>query len=145
MATRKSRRTHKAKRRLTLKKRTRKGTRHGTFKRIAPKPSLKKRTRSHAGRKTTLRQRRHHTRGSRRILGSTSSSSSLKKGEHIGKTTIVGEQHVAAWGPGGSLRNKQYEHVKKSLLERGASEKDATRIAAATVNRSRALHGETYE
>jgi hypothetical protein len=57
----------------------------------------------------------------------------------IGKTQI-GARHVAAWTP---KENRQYEHVKESEMARGQSEKDATRIAAATVNKDRALHGET--
>src|SRR5688572_12120959 len=34
-------------------------------------------------------------------------------------------------------RERQYEHVKESLEERGRSEKTAKRIAAATVNQTR--------
>ncbi|XHH08325.1 MAG: hypothetical protein ACFCUE_12240 [Candidatus Bathyarchaeia archaeon] len=40
-------------------------------------------------------------------------------------------------------RKRQYEHVKESELERGASEEDAKRIAAATVNKTRREKGET--
>jgi hypothetical protein len=40
-------------------------------------------------------------------------------------------------------RKRQYEHVKESELERGASEGDAERIAVATVNKTRREKGET--
>jgi hypothetical protein len=40
-------------------------------------------------------------------------------------------------------RKRQYEHIKKTELERGASEKDAKRIAAATTNKYREEKGET--
>ncbi len=39
-------------------------------------------------------------------------------------------------------RKRQYEHIKESELERGASEKDAERIAAATTNKTRREKGE---
>jgi hypothetical protein len=40
-------------------------------------------------------------------------------------------------------RKRQYEHIKESELERGASEKTAEHIAAATVNKTRREKGET--
>ncbi|MCX4755397.1 plasmid stabilization protein [Kitasatospora purpeofusca] len=40
-------------------------------------------------------------------------------------------------------RERQYEHIKDSELERGASEKRAKEIAARTVNKERAQHGES--
>ena len=40
-------------------------------------------------------------------------------------------------------RKRQYEHIKDSELKRGASEEDAKRIAAATVNKTRREKGET--
>jgi hypothetical protein len=40
-------------------------------------------------------------------------------------------------------RKRQYKHIKDSELERGASEEDAERIAAATVNKTRREKGET--
>jgi hypothetical protein len=43
----------------------------------------------------------------------------------------------------GSKRGRQYEHVKESLLERGESEDTAEEIAARTVNKERARHGES--
>ncbi len=43
----------------------------------------------------------------------------------------------------GSKRDRQYGHIKDSLLERGASEDRAEEIAARTVNKERARHGES--
>ncbi|TCJ93536.1 plasmid stabilization protein [Nocardia alba] len=40
-------------------------------------------------------------------------------------------------------RERQYEDIKKSERDRGRSEKRAEQIAAATVNKTRAEHGET--
>jgi hypothetical protein len=40
-------------------------------------------------------------------------------------------------------RERQYEHIKDSARERGAPAKTAKRIAAATVNKERAQHGES--
>ncbi|MGW2376313.1 MULTISPECIES: plasmid stabilization protein [Kitasatospora] len=47
--------------------------------------------------------------------------------------------------PAGSSkkRERQYEHVKESALDRGESEKRAKEIAARTVNKERARHGES--
>ncbi len=43
----------------------------------------------------------------------------------------------------GSKRDRQYEHVKDSELEQGASEDLAEEIAARTVNKERARTGES--
>jgi hypothetical protein len=40
-------------------------------------------------------------------------------------------------------RERQYEHIKEGEKERGRSEGTAERIAAATVNKTRAEKGET--
>ena len=40
-------------------------------------------------------------------------------------------------------RERQYKHIKESEKESGRSEQDAERIAAATVNKTRAEKGET--
>ncbi|GAA2276330.1 hypothetical protein GCM10010430_72850 [Kitasatospora cystarginea] len=40
-------------------------------------------------------------------------------------------------------RERQYEHIRDSALERGESEKRAKEIAARTVNKERARHGES--
>lgn len=40
-------------------------------------------------------------------------------------------------------RERQYQHIKDSGLARGESEQTAERIAAATVNKDRARHGES--
>lgn len=42
-------------------------------------------------------------------------------------------------------RERQYDHIKKSLLERGETEDAAEEIAARTVNKERARHGEAEE
>jgi hypothetical protein len=43
----------------------------------------------------------------------------------------------------GSKRARQYEHIKDSLEDRGTSESRAEEIAARTVNKERARHGES--
>lgn len=40
-------------------------------------------------------------------------------------------------------RERQYEHVKEGLLDRGRSEKESEEIAARTVNKERARAGES--
>ncbi len=40
-------------------------------------------------------------------------------------------------------RERQYGHIKESLLDRGKSEDTAEEIAARTVNKERARHGES--
>jgi hypothetical protein len=46
--------------------------------------------------------------------------------------------------PGASpKRQRQYEHIKESLTAKGKATEEAKRIAAATVNKQRAEHGET--
>jgi hypothetical protein len=47
-----------------------------------------------------------------------------------------------AWN---AKRERQYEHIKGSLKERGASEDKAEEIAARTVNKERARAGEARE
>src|SRR2546430_10674322 len=42
-------------------------------------------------------------------------------------------------------RERQYEHIKEGLLERGTGEERAEEIAARTVNKERAQHGEARE
>ena len=42
-------------------------------------------------------------------------------------------------------RERQYEHIKESAKERGASEDRAEEIAARTVNKERARSGEARE
>jgi hypothetical protein len=44
-----------------------------------------------------------------------------------------------AWS---AKRERQYEHIKEGLEERGRPEKTAEEIAARTVNKERAQHGE---
>lgn len=47
-----------------------------------------------------------------------------------------------AWS---NKRERQYEHIKESVKERGASAKRAKEIAARTVNKERARAGEARE
>ncbi|MBW8826615.1 MAG: plasmid stabilization protein [Acidobacteria bacterium] len=47
-----------------------------------------------------------------------------------------------AWSP---KRERQYEHIKAGLERRGESEDTAEEIAARTVNKERAQHGEARE
>jgi plasmid stabilization system protein ParE len=42
-------------------------------------------------------------------------------------------------------RERQYEHIKEGLEDRGRSEDEAEEIAARTVNKERARHGESKE
>lgn len=42
-------------------------------------------------------------------------------------------------------RERQYEHIKEGLLERGSGEGKAEEIAARTVNKERARHGEARQ
>jgi plasmid stabilization system protein ParE len=42
-------------------------------------------------------------------------------------------------------RERQYEHIKEGLLDRGENEDTAEEIAARTVNKERARHGEARE
>ena len=42
-------------------------------------------------------------------------------------------------------RERQYEHIKEGLLERGTNEDKAEEIAARTVNKERARSGEAME
>ena len=48
----------------------------------------------------------------------------------------------SSWSP---KRERQYEHIKEGLLERGTNEGKAEEIAARTVNKERARHGEAKE
>ncbi|SRR6266540_4734049 len=48
----------------------------------------------------------------------------------------------SAWS---NKRERQYEHIKEGLLERGAGVERAEEIAARTVNKERAQHGEARE
>ena len=48
----------------------------------------------------------------------------------------------AAWS---KKRERQYEHIKEGLLDRGETEGTAEEIAARTVNKERAQHGEARE
>ena len=45
----------------------------------------------------------------------------------------------------GTKRARQYEHIKESVKDQGKSESTAEEIAARTVNKERARHGESRE
>jgi hypothetical protein len=47
-----------------------------------------------------------------------------------------------AWS---AKRERQYDHIRDGLLERGAGEGKAEEIAARTVNKERARHGEARQ
>ena len=47
-----------------------------------------------------------------------------------------------SWSP---KRERQYAHIKESLEDRGTNEDQAEEIAARTVNKERARHGETKQ
>lgn len=49
---------------------------------------------------------------------------------------------VRAWS---KKRNRQYKHIRDSLEDRGYKEDTAEEIAARTVNKERARHGEAKE
>ena len=49
---------------------------------------------------------------------------------------------VNAWSP---KRERQYEHIKEGLEQRGTSDDEAEEIAARTVNKERARAGEARE
>jgi plasmid stabilization system protein ParE len=49
---------------------------------------------------------------------------------------------VKAWSP---KRERQYEHIKEGLEDRGTAEDTAEEIAARTVNKERARAGESKE
>jgi len=42
-------------------------------------------------------------------------------------------------------RERQYEHIKEGLVDRGRSEDESEEIAARTVNKERARHGESEQ
>lgn len=48
----------------------------------------------------------------------------------------------SAWS---DKRERQYDHIKEGLRKRGAGEQKAEEIAARTVNKDRARHGEAKE
>ena len=49
---------------------------------------------------------------------------------------------TAAWS---KKRQRQYSHIKEGLVDRGESEDTAEEIAARTVNKERAQHGEAAQ
>jgi hypothetical protein len=63
-------------------------------------------------------------------------------GEHASCNASIGRCFMPqkVWT---AKRERQYEHIKENEKERGRSEGTAERIAAATVNKTRAAKGET--
>src|SRR5699024_7924213 len=58
---------------------------------------------------------------------------------------VIGEGGATmpeSWSP---KRERQYQHIKDSQLDKGASEEEAEEIAARTVNKTRAQEGESDE
>lgn len=53
-----------------------------------------------------------------------------------------GDKHLPAASP---KRNRQYEHIKEDCQKRGKSEDECKELAARTVNKQRAEHGETKD
>ncbi len=69
----------------------------------------------------------------------------------VGKSVVERRTRQAEGGRGmpprgvkkGSKRDRQYEHIKEGLRARGESSDTAEEIAARTVNKERARHGES--
>ena len=55
---------------------------------------------------------------------------------------MQGESANPTWS---DKRERQYEHIKEGLLDRGEGEETAEEIAARTVNKERARNGEAVE
>lgn len=119
-------------------RRTRTGERLGNMSRNSSRYASRRtggasRSRTRSRSRSRSRSRAARGRSQKRWNRQRSSSSLLKVGQHIGKT-IVGAHHVWYWT---DKENRQYEAIKFSLMNRGNSEPEATRIAAATVNARR--------
>src|SRR5204862_6038660 len=61
------------------------------------------------------------------------------QGRNTGRFDLMPQR---AWS---DKRERQYEHIKEGLLERGSNEDKAEEIAARTVNKERARSGEAAE
>ena len=82
------------------------------------------------------------TRRTRRTRSSPADRAPARRGDHEPE----GSETVPPRGvKKGSKRARQYEHIKDSLLDEGKSEDTAEEIAARTVNKERARHGEAKE
>jgi hypothetical protein len=60
----------------------------------------------------------------------------------LGRAKEASEMPQQAWS---KKRERQYAHIKEGLEDRGRSEDEAEEIAARTVNKERARHGEARE
>src|SRR5688572_32294686 len=94
----------------------------------------------------TPRDRRRSTRSSTPTRPSTTSRTSRssrsnpsRKRERPSLHDKEGHMPPKAWS---AKRERQYEHIKDSLEDRGSSEDKAEEIAARTVNKERARAGE---
>jgi plasmid stabilization system protein ParE len=96
-----------------------------------------------------MRQRIQHARWRRRSsILARFGGASIGRAPHVGIRIAGTTAHLfrenampqARWS---AKRERQYEHIKDSLLERGKGEKTAEEIAARTVNKDRAQHGES--
>lgn len=65
------------------------------------------------------------------------------RGCGVDAPATIGEEGVTMPRGSSPKRERQYEHIKDSAKERGESEKRAKEIAARTVNKERAWHGES--
>jgi plasmid stabilization system protein ParE len=58
---------------------------------------------------------------------------------------MKGKEAAMPRGQWSKKRERQYEHIKESAIDRGESKDTAEEIAARTVNKERARHGEAKE
>jgi hypothetical protein len=71
---------------------------------------------------------------------------SSKKATYTGQSPHTREEGEEMPGRAWSAkRERQYEHIKESLIEEGRSEEEAEEIAGRTVNKERARAGEAKE
>jgi hypothetical protein len=64
-------------------------------------------------------------------------------GAKNGRSSVHGEEGAMPERAWSAKRERQYEHIKGGLKQRGDSEELAEEIAARTVNKERARHGES--
>jgi hypothetical protein len=66
-------------------------------------------------------------------------------GVGLSRILTQGGHDAAAWSQEGTKRARQYEHIKDSTRDQGASESRAEEIAARTVSKERARSGESRQ
>jgi hypothetical protein len=72
----------------------------------------------------------------------------VTQGQEVGTSSVKGPHDEEATMPQrawNSKRERQYEHIKEGLEERGSSESKAKEIASRTVNKERARAGEARQ